>query len=63
MNEITFIVEEASEGGYTARAVGESIFTEADNLAELEANVGDAVCCHFDEGERPGVLHLRFSSA
>jgi hypothetical protein len=63
MKEITFIVEEASEGGYTARAIGESIFTEADDFPSLEENVRDAVCCHFDEGERPGVLHLRFSSA
>jgi len=63
MNEITFVVEEASEGGYTARAVGESIFTEADDLPQLESNVGDAVRCHFNEGERPRAFHLRFSSA
>ena len=31
MNEILFIVEEAPEGGLTARALGESIFTEADD--------------------------------
>ncbi len=35
MNEITFIVEEAPEGGYTARAVGVSVYTEADNLTDL----------------------------
>jgi hypothetical protein len=34
MNEIIFVVEKASEGGYTARALGESIFTEADNVAQ-----------------------------
>src|SRR5690348_4873996 len=32
MTEILFIVEEAPEGGYTARAVGASMFTEADDL-------------------------------
>lgn len=43
-------VEEAPEGGYTARALGDSIFTEADTLAELREAVRDAVRCHFDEG-------------
>ena len=32
MSEIIFVVEEAPEGGYIARAVGESIFTEAQSL-------------------------------
>jgi hypothetical protein len=60
MNELIFLVEEAPEGGYTARALGESIFTEADDFAGLEANVRDAVRCHFDEGERPRGVQLRF---
>ena len=58
MNEIIFLVEEAPEGGYTARALGVSIFTEADNLAELHDQVRDAVRCHFEESERPGVIRL-----
>lgn len=53
MNEIIFLVEEAPEGGYTARALGQSIFTEADDLESLNANVRDAVLCHFDEGQSP----------
>ena len=55
------VVEEAPEGGYTARALGESIFTEADDLAALEENVRDAVRCHFDEEERPRMVRLHFS--
>jgi hypothetical protein len=51
--EIVFVVEEAPEGGYTARSVGESIFTEADTLDALRANVRSAVECHFDEGQAP----------
>ena len=51
MNEILFIVEEAPEGGLTARALGESIFTEADNVESLHQQVRDAVHCHFIEGE------------
>jgi hypothetical protein len=30
IKEIIFLVEEATEGGYIAQALGESIFTEAD---------------------------------
>jgi hypothetical protein len=53
MNEIIFLVEEEPEGGYTARALGESIFTEADDLEELRRNVREAVECHFDDGQGP----------
>lgn len=61
MNEIIFVVEQAPEGGYTARALGESIFTEADDEATLEANVRDAVRCHFEDAERPHVVRLHFT--
>jgi len=47
MSEIVFIVEEAPEGGYTARALGEPIFTEADTMDDLRRMVRDAVLCHF----------------
>ncbi|MDE3142635.1 MAG: 2-oxoisovalerate dehydrogenase [Bacteroidota bacterium] len=49
MNEIIFIVEESNEGGFTARALGFSIFTEADTIEELREAVKDAVKCHFDD--------------
>jgi hypothetical protein len=58
MNEIHFLVEEAPEGGYTARALGHSIFTEADSWEELKAAAQDAVRCHFDVAERPGLVRL-----
>ncbi|TLY26139.1 MAG: 2-oxoisovalerate dehydrogenase [Nitrospirae bacterium] len=58
MNEVIFVVEEAPEGGYTARALEASIFTEADTMAELHAKVRDAVRCHFDEGKHPKVIRL-----
>ena len=60
MNEIIFLVEEAPEGGYTARAVGESIFTEADDLEQLHDQLRDAVRCHFDEASRPKLIRLHF---
>ena len=60
MNEIIFMVEDAPEGGYVARALGQSIVTEADSLAELHANVRDAVRCHFEEGQAPKIVRLHF---
>ena len=47
--EIIFLVEESAEGGYNARALGYSIYTEADNLERLRDAVKDAVKCHFGE--------------
>jgi hypothetical protein len=58
MNEIIFLVEEAVEGGYTARALGSPSFTEADSLDELHTNVRDAVQCHYDEGKALRVLPM-----
>lgn len=58
MSEIIFLVEESPEGGYAARALGESIFTEADTLAELHQQVRDAVQCHFEQGQGPKVIRL-----
>jgi len=54
IGEIIFLVEPAVEGGYTGRALGHSIFTQADTWDELEAAIQDAVRCHFEEGERAG---------
>ncbi len=61
MNEIMFVVEEAPEGGLTARALGESIFTEADDIESLHQQVRDAVNCHFDEGKAPKIIRLHFT--
>jgi len=61
MNEIIFLVETAPEGGYTARALGESIFTEADDLENLREQVRDAVNCHFEAG-KPKIIRLHFVS-
>jgi hypothetical protein len=60
MKELIFMVEESSEGGYTARALGESIFTEGDTLDMLQAKVREAVQCHFDEAYRPKVVRLHY---
>lgn len=60
-SEIVFIVEEDPDGGYNARALGESIFTQADDLGVLKEMVRDAVRCHFPEAaHRPSIIRLHF---
>jgi hypothetical protein len=58
--EVIFSVEESADGGYEARALGHSIFTEAETLEELRVAVLDAVRCHFDEPEIPRIVRLHF---
>jgi hypothetical protein len=60
MSEIIFIVEDAPEGGFIARAVGEGIFTQAATVDELRDRVRDAVRCHFDEGKVPKLIRMHF---
>ena len=60
MNEIIFVVEQAPEGGLTARALDVSIFTQAESAEELHERVRDAVRCHFDDGDTPKVIRLHF---
>lgn len=54
--EIVFLVEDDPDGGYTASALNQSIFTEADDLQSLKVMIKDAVSCHFEESEtRPKI--------
>ncbi len=57
-SEIVFAVVESPEGGYEARALGYSIFSEADTLEQLKAELRDAVRCHFEAEERPVVIRM-----
>jgi predicted RNase H-like HicB family nuclease len=58
MIEIIFVVEDAPEGGFMARALGESIFTEAETIEELRKNVREAVECHFEPESMPKMIRL-----
>lgn len=58
MIEVIFVVEDAPEGGFTARALGESIFTEAETVEELRKNVKEAVECHFEPESMPKMIRL-----
>lgn len=57
MEEVIFLVEESEEGGYTAKGLGVSIFTQADTLEDLRSAVKDAVNCHYDE-VKPRLIRL-----
>lgn len=57
-SEIIFTVTEATEGGYDAKALGHSIFTQGRDWVDLKAMAKDAVLCHFDEGCAPQVIRL-----
>lgn len=56
-SEIVFAIQELPEGGYEARALGHSIFTQAETL-ELKREMQDAVRCHFGDKDRPRLIRL-----
>jgi hypothetical protein len=56
--EVIFLVEDAPEGGYVARALGYAIFAEADSWEDLNRAIRDAVQYHFDKGELPDLIGL-----
>jgi hypothetical protein len=60
MDELVFLGAEDPEGGYIARAVGQAIFTEADNLVALDEMVRDAILCHFEDGKAPERYRIEF---
>ena len=62
MDEIIFLIEEAMEGGYNAKAIGESIFTQGDTLEEIKKNIKEAVECHFEEYRKPKLIRLNYAS-
>ena len=58
-SEIIFEVTEAVEGGYDARALGYSIFTQGEDWADLKEMARDAILCHFDDISVPKAFRLR----
>ena len=60
MTELIFLIEDAPEGGLIAKALGESIFTQAETLDELKKMIRDAVLCHFDEAKLPKFVRLHY---
>jgi predicted SpoU family rRNA methylase len=56
MNEIRFLMEDATEGSHTARAFGADSFTGADDLQSPHASVRDAVHNHCGNTQMPFLL-------
>ena len=59
MNEIVFEVVQESDGGFTAEALGESIFAQANTWDELRANVREAVQAFYFDSAPPAAIRLR----
>ncbi len=59
MNEIVFEVTQGSDGGFTAEALGESIFTQADTWDALRTNVREAVQAFYFDSALPRSIRLR----
>jgi predicted RNase H-like HicB family nuclease len=59
MRELIFEVAQESDGGFTAEALGEGIFTQADSWEELRANVQEAVEAYFFDQQKPSAVRLR----
>lgn len=60
--EIVFEVTEGVEGGYDARTLGYSIFTQGHDWDDLKAMIQDAVLCHFGDDEMPESIRLLSST-
>ena len=59
MNEIIFIVTESVEGGFEAKALDHSIFTEGETIKELKQNIREAIHCHFEK-DAPKIVRLHY---
>lgn len=53
MTELVFEVVQEADDGYTAEALGESIFTQADTWEELRSNVREAVAAFYFDSAPP----------
>jgi sulfur relay (sulfurtransferase) DsrF/TusC family protein len=60
MTELIFLVEEAPEGGFTAKALDVAIFTEAETAEQIKVMIKDAVLCHFEDDEMPKLIRLHY---
>ncbi|HEY4113159.1 MAG TPA: hypothetical protein VGM17_03780 [Rhizomicrobium sp.] len=58
MSELVFEVTQEEDGGFSAEALGEGIFTEGDSWDELRANVREAVNAYFFDRPAPERVRL-----
>ena len=63
MSELIFPIEDDPDGGcgYTAQAIRQNIFMQADTIDELKPMIRDAIDCHFDNRSQwPALVRLHF---
>ena len=61
MSELIFLIEDDPDGGYTAQAIGQNIFTQADTIDELKPMIQDAIDCHLNNRSQwPALVRLHF---
>lgn len=60
MEEIIFLIKDSIDGGFDAKAVVFSIFTEAETMENLKSNIVEAVDCHFDKNDKPRLIRLHY---
>lgn len=58
--EIIFIIEDSLDGGFEARSLNYSIFTEAETYEELKNNIKESLSIHFDAEEMPKLIRLHY---
>lgn len=59
--ELIFEIRDAEEGGFYARALGQSIFTQGETWDELRGNVLEAVSLHFEDAiARPRLVQMHY---
>jgi predicted RNase H-like HicB family nuclease len=61
MKELVFEIAQEADGGYTAEALGESIFTQAHTWEELRANVKEAVQAYYFDSAAPASIRLHLT--
>lgn len=59
MRELVFEITQEADGGFTAEALGEAIFTEGNTWEDLRRNVADAVEAYYFDAEKPKQVRLR----
>lgn len=57
-DELIFEILQESDGGFTAEALGENIFTQGDTWDELKANVREAVQAFYFDSVAPPAIRL-----
>ncbi len=60
--ELIFEIVQEADGGFTAEALGESIFTQADTVDELKANVREAVQAFYFDSVPPASIRFQLEA-